>query len=91
MSNVDIMDIRCRHKLPNSRTAGFGDIVNEETGEVLVTAKELLLKQAKQYPHLRPCPKYKDKSGFWEWTYREYCRKCINAVYPKKNNKVVTQ
>ena len=71
---------RCRHRLPSPAVAGAGDIVDRETGEVLRLAVDVLRDWAAQWPHLRPCPRHKGSKGTWDWTYRNYCENCPEAI-----------
>lgn len=45
----------------------------EEAG---YTTKDRLLKAAREYPELRPCPKHRGERGTMQWVYRESCKKC---------------
>lgn len=72
--------IRCRHRLPSPEVAGFCDVVNPETGEVVISAGDALKDAAARSPHMRPCPRCKGSQGTWNWTERRYCERCPDAV-----------
>lgn len=63
-------EIRCKYRLPSPAAAGC-------------TTLEVLKEQAAKYPHLRPCPKHAGENGSWNWTYRQYCERCPDAVRSK--------
>lgn len=71
---------RCKYRLPSPETAGFCDVVNRQTGEVLKTGLEGLREAARRSPDLRPCPLHKGSRGTWNWIYRTACAKCPDAV-----------
>ena len=57
----------CRQRLSDPGQAGA------VSWAVLAAWKE-------QFPHMRPCPKVRDKSGYWMWIDRERCQGCPMAV-----------
>lgn len=59
------MAIRCKLRFLPSEV-GVAPRVNPDTGEVTENG-ETLIAWARQYPHLRPCPKTK------RWVYRVRC------------------
>lgn len=74
--------IGCRRRLPSPELAGFVDVVDPETGEVLKSAVDALREAAARSPDLRPCPRRR-----WNWIYRTTCRKCPEAVWEKGEKK----
>lgn len=74
MPAEDAPRLRCRHRLPSPKLAGY-------------TTWEGLSKAATRSPDLRPCPRQKGSRGTWNWIYRETCRKCPDAVGETANEK----
>ena len=79
-TDADAPRLRCQHRLPSPALAGYCDIVDPQTGEVLKTAMAALREGAMRSPDLRPCPRQKGSRGTWNWILRETCRKCPDAV-----------
>lgn len=73
-------ELRCRHRLPRPELAGYCDLIDEETGEVVATAADTLKRAAVRYPHLRPCPRCRGSRGTWNWIDRKGCVGCPDAV-----------
>ena len=61
------VSMRCKHKLPGPEVAGYA-------------TWDMLKEKAAEYPHMRPCPKRKDRSGGWNWIYRTVCEQCPDAA-----------
>ncbi len=49
----------------------------EEAG---YTSVEALKQAAAEWPHLRPCPRYRGTRGTMQWIYRSLCRTCYRAA-----------
>lgn len=45
-------------------------------------SREVLEAWKVEYPHMRPCPKFKSPSGGWMWVAREMCRECQSQGEP---------
>ncbi len=44
--------------------------------EAGATTKDVLLTMAREYPHLRPCPKKRGSQGTMDWIARTACATC---------------
>ncbi len=53
-------DIRCRHRLPSPELAGYCDIIEPDTGEVVSRGWDRLREAARRHPEIRPCPRCTD-------------------------------
>ncbi len=74
------MSIRCRHRLPSPELAGYCDIIEPDTGEVVSRGWDRLREAARRHPEIRPCLRCKGKYGSWHWIERRYCMRCPDAV-----------
>jgi len=55
--------------------AGYTDVIDEATGEIVKTAEDLMKEACERNPELRPCARKTDilNGG---WAEKKTCRKC---------------
>ena len=73
-----VLRVVCKLQVDPVRHLGCMDVIDAETGEVLKTAKDVMMEQAAQYPDLRPCGRETEflRGG---WAEKKSCKRCKNC------------